>query len=72
MNAFDNAALGPARAARMPPVANPLIIAFHGSSLRRIEAREQSQQLKSVPQMANDPPKIGVRALTRIIACDNM
>mmetsp|Transcript_17859 Transcript_17859/g.42138 ORF Transcript_17859/g.42138 Transcript_17859/m.42138 type:complete len:163 (+) Transcript_17859:212-700(+) len=48
-----NIACGPARAARIPPVAAPLIIAFHGSSFCRIAVNVQSQQANNPPQTAN-------------------
>ena len=57
-------ARGPARAARTPPVAPPLMIEFQGSSFCRILVREQSKHAKSPPHTANCPPNTGARACT--------
>jgi hypothetical protein len=58
------AALGPARAAKTPPVVAPLRMEFQGSSFCRMAVKVQSQQAKTPPQTANCPPKTGARAWT--------
>mmetsp|Transcript_22025 Transcript_22025/g.44168 ORF Transcript_22025/g.44168 Transcript_22025/m.44168 type:complete len:202 (+) Transcript_22025:330-935(+) len=63
-NALVPIARGPARAARMPPVAAPLMIEFQGSSFCRTAVMEQSKHAKRPPQTANPPPRAGPRAFT--------
>mmetsp|Transcript_18462 Transcript_18462/g.52760 ORF Transcript_18462/g.52760 Transcript_18462/m.52760 type:complete len:260 (-) Transcript_18462:66-845(-) len=59
-------ARGPARPAKIPPVAAPLTIEFHGSSFWRMAVSEQSQHAKSPPHTANCPPSTGARACTAL------
>lgn len=59
-NAADLAALaGPVRSCRKPPVSAPAAIEFHGSSLRRAATSTQSNDEKSPPQTAKEPPTRG-------------
>mmetsp|Transcript_15774 Transcript_15774/g.25704 ORF Transcript_15774/g.25704 Transcript_15774/m.25704 type:complete len:260 (-) Transcript_15774:90-869(-) len=62
--AFFAAVLGPARAARTPPVSPPEMIEFHGSSFCLIATREQSKTANIPPHIAKFPPRTGERALT--------
>lgn len=59
--AFLAAVRGPARSARMPPVAAPERMGFQASSLWRTATKEQSQTEKRAPQTAKFPPKTGAR-----------
>ena len=59
-------ARGPARAARIPPVAAPEIIEFHGSSFCLKAVSVQSQQANIPPHTANCPPRTGDRAWTAL------
>ena len=52
------------RAARIPPVAAPLMIEFQGSSFLRMCARVQSNVVNIPPHIAKLPPIMGARSLT--------
>lgn len=56
----------PFRAARMPPVAAPLMIEFHGSSFLRKCTSVQSIVLNMPPHTAKLPAMIGDRVFTAI------
>lgn len=53
----------PLRAAKMPPVAAPLTMEFHGSSFCLKCTRVQSMVLNIPPHTAKLPAMIGERAL---------
>ena len=61
-------ALAPPRTAREPPVKNPAMMAFHGSSFFLIPLTAQSYVLKSPPQTPKLPPSTGARALIAVMA----
>lgn len=63
MIALPATAAGPFLAARIPPVAAPLMIEFHGSSFCRRWAKVQSSVENMPPQTAKFPPMIGARSL---------
>jgi len=63
MTALPAMARGPLRAARIPPVAAPLMIEFQGSSFFRICTNVQSIVENMPPQTAKLPPMIGARDL---------
>jgi len=64
IQAFLNAAYGPLRKARIPPVRNPLMTAFHGSSIYLYQRSRQSIELKQPPHIAKEPPIRGALFLT--------
>lgn len=61
-------ARGPPRTASEPPVKNPAMIAFHGSSFFRTPFTAQSNVLNRPPQTPKLPPSTGARALMAVIA----
>src|SRR4051812_23776683 len=63
MMACRQLAPNPPRAAKSPPVAAPLIIEFHGSSLFLAYINAQSNVEKRPPQTAKLPAVIGARSL---------
>lgn len=56
----------PFLAAKIPPVANPLIIEFHGSSFFRKWTKVQSIVLNIPPQTAKFPAMTGERIFTAV------
>lgn len=58
---------GPVRNCRKPPVRAPAAMEFHGSSFRRAATSTQSNDEKSPPQTAKEPPTRG--ASRRIALC---
>ena len=50
-------------AAKLPPVMNPAMIAFHGSSFCLTPFTAQSNVENNPPQTPKLPPKTGARAL---------
>jgi hypothetical protein len=64
IRAYLKAACGPLLIYNKPPVTNPAIIAFQGSSFYLKCINKQSHELKHPPHIANDPPIIGARFLT--------
>lgn len=61
-------ALGPPRTASAPPVKNPAMMAFQGSSFLRIPLTAQSNVLNMPPQTPKLPPSTGARALIAVMA----
>eukprot|EP00190_Bangiopsis_sp_CCMP1999_P001909 CAMPEP_0198737656 /NCGR_PEP_ID=MMETSP1475-20131203/67980_1 /TAXON_ID= ORGANISM="Unidentified sp., Strain CCMP1999" /NCGR_SAMPLE_ID=MMETSP1475 /ASSEMBLY_ACC=CAM_ASM_001111 /LENGTH=117 /DNA_ID=CAMNT_0044501525 /DNA_START=942 /DNA_END=1295 /DNA_ORIENTATION=+ len=59
---------GPLRATSTPPVNAPDAIVFHGSSLPRSPTKTQSNDEKTPPQIAKEPPSAGPFTLTASIA----
>lgn len=57
------AVLGPLLIAKPPPVMNPAIMAFHGSSFCLIPFTAQSNEENIPPQTPKFPPRTGARAL---------
>jgi len=60
--ADPNAAFGPLRAAKQPPVIKPEIMAFHASSFCRYPFTAQSNVENMPPQTPKLPPVTGARA----------
>jgi hypothetical protein len=60
--------LYPPRTASDPPVKNPAMMAFHGSSFFLMPLTAQSYVLKSPPQTPKLPPRTGARALIAVMA----
>ena len=61
-------ARGPPRTANAPPVKNPAIMAFQGSSFFRTPLTAQSNVLNMPPHTPKLPPSTGARALIAVIA----
>lgn len=61
-------ALAPPLTARAPPVKNPAMIAFQGSSFFRIPFTAQSKVENNPPQTPKFPPSTGARALIAVRA----
>ena len=64
MTALPAIAAAPFRAARIPPVAAPLMMLFQGSSFFRMCTRVQSMVENMPPQTAKLPPMMGARVFT--------
>lgn len=58
----------PPRTARDPPVKNPAIMAFQGSSFFRMPFTAQSNVLNRPPHTPKLPPRTGARALIAVMA----
>lgn len=65
-------ARGPPLTASAPPVKNPAMIAFHGSSFLRTPFTAQSNVLNMPPQTPKFPPRTGARALIAVIAVEQV
>lgn len=64
-------ALGPPLTANAPPVKNPAIMAFQGSSFFRTPFTAQSNVLNKPPQTPKFPPRTGARALIAVMAVES-
>lgn len=65
-------ARGPPLTANAPPVKNPAMMAFHGSSFLRTPFTAQSNVLNMPPQTPKFPPRTGARALIAVIAVEEV
>lgn len=63
-------ARGPPLTASEPPVKNPAMMAFHGSSFLRTPLTAQSKVENSPPQTPKFPPNTGARAFIAVIAVE--
>lgn len=61
-------ALGPPRTASAPPVKNPAMMAFQGSSFLRTPLTAQSNVENMPPHTPKLPPRTGARAFIAVIA----
>lgn len=65
-------ARGPPRTASAPPVKNPAMMAFQGSSFLRTPLTAQSKVENMPPQTPKLPPSTGARAFIAVIAVKRM